>query len=522
MCSESDNKDQDLILSPAARFGLPAIGHAHANAAAVIDVGSNSVRLVVYRVDGRSIVPFLNEKTQAALGAGLSETGALTPERMDQALMALKRFAAVLKGLGVRDVVAVATAAIRAASNGQDFVERVRLETGVKLRVISGAEEARLSTLGVLAGAPDAKGLVADLGGSSLELNPVSRHGAPQSGETFPLGPLALMSGPDFSVERVRADIHRHLDGANLLGATPGALYAVGGSWPAIARIDMAVRQYPLRVLHEYEMPRREALAIADFIRRQSRKSLEKIDEKAAAKRAETLPYAAAVLEALVERSPCEKVVISAYGLREGILFDRMGPALRAADPLVEGAIAWADSDPQQIRFGEALARWIEPALTAAGEAFAPDRQAILARAAAHLADMGSGLHPDHRAEVLFDLVLRAPFAGVSHAERAFLALSIHHRYARKPPLDSKIVEALLTLKQSEQARIWGAALRLGAELSARTATLLEQTRLEVGSSQVLLGLEAKAAALGSDAVQKRLQALAALLGRSGEFRIDR
>ncbi len=159
--------------------------------AAVIDVGSNSVRLVVYRIDGRAMTPILNEKVMAGLGRDLARTEMLSKDGVEIAMRALKRFATLIESLEIRDVFAVGTAAVREAKDGQAFAQRMEEETGLKLRILSGEDEARLSALGVSAGAPDAKGLVGDLGGASLELIEISPKGVGR-GETFPLGPLTL------------------------------------------------------------------------------------------------------------------------------------------------------------------------------------------------------------------------------------------------------------------------------------------------------------------------------------------
>src|SRR3974390_1296295 len=138
--------------------------------AAVIDVGSNSVRLVLYRVEGRSIWTVFNEKILAGLGRHLAFSGRLNPQGVETAIKALHRFRALVDASGPRRIFAVATAAVREAVDGPGFRRRVEAETGLKLRVLSGDEEARLAALGVLAGAPDSSGVVGDLGGSSLEL----------------------------------------------------------------------------------------------------------------------------------------------------------------------------------------------------------------------------------------------------------------------------------------------------------------------------------------------------------------
>src|SRR5690606_18319437 len=308
--------------------------------AAVIDVGSNSVRLVVYRIDGRAMTPILNEKVMAGLGRGGARTGALSKDGVEQAMRAIRRFATLIEALQIKDVFAVGTAAVREAKDGADFAARMEAETGIKLRILSGDDEARLSALGVSAGAPDAKGLVGDLGGASLELIEISPKGIGR-GETFPLGPLTLMDGADFDYGKVSKQVGAVLDRTKLLGKRGGDFYAVGGAWRALGRIDMALTNHPLGVLHHHEMSRNEVLKIVDAVRRQGRRSLEKLEE-AAAKRAETLPYAAVVLEHVMQTGQFDRVVLSAFGLREGVLLERMGNEALATHPLIAAAEALA------------------------------------------------------------------------------------------------------------------------------------------------------------------------------------
>lgn len=482
--------------------------------AAVIDVGSNSVRLVIYRMEGRAIVPALNEKVLAGLGRGVQATGRLNPEGVEQALASLSRFRMILNAAGVRDVEAVATAAVRDAADGPAFVARVARQTGLQLRVLSGAEEARLAALGVLAGMPQADGLAGDLGGSSLELVRIRPDGV-GDGETFPLGPLAMeAAAAELDIARQRELLVEALRSSRVLAQMRGgAFFAVGGAWRALARIDMQIRDYPLKILHHYVIPRAEALTVCDFVARQSRKSLERLDG-AAGNRAETLPHAANLLAALIEAGSLQKVVISAFGLREGALFARMPEAERDVDPMVAGAAAIAGGDRRMRAFAVALDGWIAPAFASLPELFAPGREALIRRAACHLADLGARLHPDHRADLAFELVLRAPYAGLDHAERAFLALCAFHRYAyRGEPPARMVVARLLDEEQRARARASGAAMRLGADLSGRSAGLLATCALKLHAGRLSLEPAPAGRGLVTDQVRKRLGQLAAVLG---------
>jgi len=485
--------------------------------AAVIDVGSNSVRLVVYRVDGRALTPILNEKVMAGLGRDLNRTGALSREGMDVAMRALRRFAALLDGLGIEDVFAVGTAAIRAARDGRDFAARIEKETGISLRILDGADEARLSALGAMGGAPDAIGVVGDLGGASLELIEVG-PGGPGRGETFALGPLTLARDEAFESDRVAAEVTAALETAATLHGRGGDFYAVGGAWRALGRIDIALRNHPLGVLHHHEMERAEVLKVADVVRKQSRRSLEKLEE-AAAKRADSLPYAAVVLERVMLAGNFNRVILSAFGLREGVLLERMTPSALAVHPLIAAAEALAGRSPRARGFGRALERWMGPMFGTQDFVFPARRELVLRGAAARLADLGGPLHPDQRVEVMFDLILRAPLAAISHPERAFLAAAIHHRYTKAPPRHAAAYERLLNEDQQRAAAALGAALRLGADLSGRSEKLLEQFEISISGGRLQLKSPKRVAHLLTEQSAKRLEAAAAALGLSAEGR---
>ncbi|HRP09820.1 MAG TPA: Ppx/GppA family phosphatase [Terricaulis sp.] len=485
--------------------------------AAVIDVGSNSVRLVIYRIDGRAMTPILNEKVMAGLGRDLPKNGFLLEDGVDAALRALRRFSTMVDALGVKDVFPVATAAVREARDGRAFAERVRAETGFKLRILDGAEEARLSALGVSAGAPEANGVVGDLGGASLELIPMN-EGRPGAGETFALGPLALARDEGFEYQRVSKQAADILAGAKAIKRKGGDFYAVGGAWRAIARIDMSFRNHPLGVLHHYEMSRADVLKLADVVRKQSKRSLERLEE-AAAKRAESLPYAAAVLERVMLAGQFDRVILSAFGLREGVLVERMSEAALSAHPLIAAAEALAGRWERARAFGPALEQWIAPMFVRQPEIFSARHDRVLRGAAARLADMGGPLHPDQRVEVMFDLILRAPLAAISHEERAFLAAAIHHRYAKAPPRAAPAYVRLLSDERRAAAAALGAALRLGGDISGRSRELLEAFEVAVVDERLQLRVKKSAAHLATETAQRRLDAAAAALGLTAELK---
>ena len=476
---------------------------------AVIDVGSNSVRLVLYRLEGRAIWQVYNEKVLAGLGRNLGETGRLSPEGVSAAMAALRRFRAVLDGAGPAEVFTAATAAVREARDGRAFVERVRAETGLSIRVLAGEEEAHYSALGVIAGQPRAEGVVGDLGGSSLELVRIA-GGRPAAGVTLPLGPFALGAPSPVEPQHLGPRIRSRLETARPAYAA-ACLHAVGGAWRNIALIHMEATQYPLRIVQQYEMTAREALEAARFVAQQSRASLERMPG-VSRKRAETLPYAALVLEALVETLGFERVSLSAYGLREGLLLDALPAEARGRDPLIEGCAAIGARQGAAEHLGPVLQAWLAPVWRRLAPLFPDGGDAVLLAAACRLADMGARLHPDHRAGLAFDQVLRAPTPGQSHPERAFLAAAVFARFTAAPPA-SRSLERLLSPERLRRARALGAAMRLGCDLSGRSAELLFRTRLTLDDQGLLLSVEKDAQDLTlGEQTKKRLASLAGAL----------
>jgi exopolyphosphatase/guanosine-5'-triphosphate,3'-diphosphate pyrophosphatase len=489
---------------------------AEARDVAVIDVGSNSVRLVQFRVEGRAIWPVFNEKTMAGLGKGAPETGRLNPEGVESALRALKRFAILLDARGVSERRAVATAAVRVCEDGPDFVERVRKEAGIEIEVLSGAEEGRRSALGVLAGMGSVKGLTGDLGGSSLELTRLCGRKVGKA-VSLPLGPLAV--GVE-DLKKAKSIIDAELEqSASVLADTGPDFYAVGGAWRAFAQMAMALDDYPLRLLHQYEMSAAKVVRAADFAIGQSEASLLAIPELSS-KRVTTLPYAALLLKRLMKRGKFKRVIVSANGLREGVVCAATPELVKNGDPLLSGADALARGAAVERALGPALQGWIAPAFQGEAEIFGAERDETLRAAAARLTDIGARMHPDHRADLAFMQTLYAPFGGVSHLERAFLALAIHHRYSgRKLRPETCDAMRLLDESQREAALKLGLALRLGAALSGRSAQVLADFTLTRSRDVLTLTAGGSAEGLVVERGLQRFEQLAEALALRPEVR---
>ncbi|MCE9523495.1 MAG: Ppx/GppA family phosphatase [Alphaproteobacteria bacterium] len=480
----------------------------------VVDIGSNSVRLVVYDRLTRSPVSLFNEKSLCAIGRNMVTTGMLDEAGSDAAIAALGRFREISAAVGVSSIEAVATAAVRDARNGNEFVARARNALGAPIRILTGEEEARIAGEGVLAAIPDADGIVGDLGGGSLELSAIT-GGKQGAGYTLPFGPLRLMDICEGKIERARDIVDAGLHKIPGLDKLKGkALYAVGGVWRNIARIHMEDSQHPIRILHHYEIPRERALDFANFLSGLGRKSLEAI-ESVTRRRAEAIPYGAVVMERLIRAAKLDRLVVSAFGLREGVLFTKLGAEDRAKDPLIAACEDLSVRLGRDPALGRALDRWTAPLFPGADAAF--DR---LRRAACFLADTGWRAHPDHRADLSYTLVLNSPFIGVDHPGRALLALTMFHRYGGEDERTIKRVQRFVGEGIERKAETLGQALRAALVFAGPAPELLSETSVKLTPNSLVVFVPRARQALLGEAFTKRLDELAETLNRTARVEL--
>lgn len=473
---------------------------------AVIDIGSNSVRLVVYAGTGRAPTPLFNEKSMCGLGRGLSESGRLNEDGMRAARDALRRFAAVVRMMGVHDLQVVATAACRDAENGPEFVASIERDTGFSIRILDGQEEAYYSSLGVLAGQPDADGIVGDIGGGSLELIDLTPAG-PGTKISLPLGPFRL---PTASYAGTKAHIDETLKAVPWIDRARGrSLIAVGGAWRAIAKLHMAQAGYPLRIIHHYRLATSEASEFTRLLGKQSKESLQRLGELPR-RRLDVLGPTALVLRRLIKVAQPKELVFTAYGLREGLEFARLPADEQALDPLVAFCREAAQREGRFKEHGRELEDFTAPLF--AGEDEAQHRLRI---AAALLSDLAWRTHPDHRGEQAFNRILHAPFGGIDHAGRIFVAVAVFARYAGtiEDPLTQPLL-ALLPPDVAQRALHVGLALRLAHTISAATPRILPRLHLVADGPSLILDIPAAQAGLVGETVVRRHDALARALGR--------
>jgi len=479
---------------------------------AVVDIGSNSVRLVIYEGPWRHAAALHNEKSICAIGRSMVTTGRLDDEGMRLALETLARFRQLCDAHQVVDVGAVATSAARDASNGRDFIRRAEKALGQPIRILSGEEEARIAAEGTLAGIPAADGLVADLGGGSLDMVTL-KDGKTGDAATCPFGPLRLMDVADGNLNKARNLVEKALDKLDFAKSLKGrALYAVGGIWRALAHVDMDEQDYPLRVLHHYVIPAGRAVKLCRVVAGLSRKSLEKM-RSVPKRRAEALPYGAAVMEAMIASLGFKEVVVSAYGLREGVLQRKLKPEEAAKDPLVAFARDMNIRESRVPGHAAELFDWMTSLFPKETPAESRIREAICL-----FSDIGWRRHPDDRAMGAFAQVLRGNYGGADHHERALMAAAVYYRYAGDEELPKETpIANLLGPEGAATAQQIGFAARLGFGISAALEGELSGTGLYMNRDTILLRMPDSKKALLGETVQKRLDELGEVFGRKGQ-----
>ncbi len=483
---------------------------------AIIDIGSNTVRLVIYGGSMRAPTVLVNEKVTARLGRDIAEKGTLADEAITLAMRALKRFALLLDDLGIEDVETVATAAVREASNGGEFVASLK-ELGFKPRILSGEEEAFLSASGVAGAFPGASGSVADLGGGSLELVTIN-NGEPGRAVTLPLGALRLPEYRNDKSKNPDADMRKALEkvvrksGWDLAGEdehTPAPLFLVGGTWRAMAVFAMQTRGHPLSDPHGFEMDRDEAQELAGLLAMESSDGL-KNRKRISSMRADKLPDAAVLLQALLSQIQPSRIVFSSWGLREGLLYDRLAAHGKAQDPLLAGVSVFATQRGAPPTLATRIAAWTVDAVAPSKERSKTGSERL--RIAATMLSLASmQIEPNIRLPQAIDWAMHKRWIAVDGAERAMLAAAIAaNGNALDLPSD---VQALASEQALEEAICWGLAVRLARRLGARSARSLRVSRLLVEDDCLILRLATSHADLFGAPTEKDIKLLAGRLG---------
>jgi exopolyphosphatase/guanosine-5'-triphosphate,3'-diphosphate pyrophosphatase len=475
---------------------------------AIVDIGSNSVRLVVYDQLGRAPLPRFNEKSLCRLGEGLAQTGRIAEENFRRTIEAARRFRAIADAMGVSRIDATATEAMRRATNGDQLAAAIRAEAGLEVRILSGAEEAKFATLGVISGFFRPVGLVGDMGGGSIEVAEALDDKVGERWVSLPLGALPVEALMEEGLAEARRRIDSLLQKSLPPALTKPVFYAVGGGWRAFAKAEMLSSRAPVQVVHAYTIATERARAFAKILLRLPAAKLAALPG-VPARRARTLPAAALVLDRILKQLAPERIVFSALGLREGWLYSQLAPEERYLDPLIEGAQLVGLPLSRVPSFAPALVRWTAELFP--GETAADTRLRV---AVCALSDLAWRDHPDLRAEESYRRLLQFPFIGVDHGERVFIAAAAHARYGGEPdaPWLSPSI-GLLSQSARRQAQILGRALTLAYRISGGMPAVLDGSRLRIETDCVRLEVGGAARVPDSEVVADRLKLLAAAIG---------
>lgn len=480
---------------------------------AVLDIGSNSVRLVVYERHARSLTPLYNEKTACALGRGLAQTGKIAYENIDRALTAIQRFALVSRLMRVGTTHILATSAVREASNSKAFVDAVEEIMGAKVTVLSGAEEAHFAALGAISGMPGFVGVVGDLGGGSLELSSIA-DGTDSTGETYELGVIRMQDDSENSPAKAQAVAKRRLKKSALLTARGGSFCAIGGTWRSLAKVHQVLRDYPLHMVQHYEVAAADMLELCEQIVAATAAGKPYTgSEHVSSSRRELVPYGAAVMIEVLKAGKFDTVVFSALGVREGYLYGLLGDAERSVDPLMQTAEQMSVLRSRSPAHAEDLIEFTAEFLTTVGIT-ETEEELRLRKVACYLADIGWRGHPDYRGEQAVDMVAYGSATGVDHPGRAFLAEVLAVRYmGLKQKSMSQSLLALSGAGMSARARLLGAAFRVAYPMSAAMPGVLPRVSFSVDKGILKLHLPTDLAFLDGEHLRGRLDQLAGVVG---------
>ena len=486
---------------------------------AVIDIGSNSVRVVIYEGIVRSPTVLFNEKILCGLGKGLAKTGRLNEKSVEATLRALKRFRALAEQAGAVSIHALATAAAREAENGPDFIQKAEAILGRHIEVLTGKEEAYYSALGIISGFHEPRGVAGDLGGGSLELVAIDGHTIGE-GITLPLGGLRLQDMSNDKLPDAAKIARKELAQASLLSENQGAVfYAVGGTWRNLAKLHMTAKHYPLHVMHGYELDPVEALS---FLKRVAKGNLDTMRgiEAVSKSRRQLLSFGATVLLEVISRLKPSKIVFSALGVREGFLFSLLPRNEQRLDPLLSSAEELAILRSRSPRHARELAAWTTLSLPVLGYDETED-ESRYRQAACLVADISWRAHPDYRGSQALNIIAHGAFSGIDHAGRSYMALANYYRH--EGLVDDEIAPEILqltTLRLRDRAKLLGALLRVVYLLSASMPGVIPRLTWRQEENGIALVVPEDLADLVSDRPQGRLQQLARLTGQNLYFAI--
>ncbi len=487
---------------------------------AVLDIGSNSVRLVVYERHARALTPLYNEKSACSLGRGIAQTGRLADANVERALTAIKRFALVARMMRVGKIHVLATSAVRDAANKREFVAAVEAIIESRVQVLSGEQEAHFAALGVAAGIADFAGMVGDLGGGSLELSAIT-GGADTNGETFELGVIRLQDDSGGSPAKAVEIVRERLAGSSLANSGGGAFAAIGGTWRSLAKLHQVQRRYPLHMVQHYEVAAADMVVLCDEIVAAGSLKTYPGSDSVSSSRRDLVPFGAVVLAEVLRAGQFDSVVFSALGVREGFLYGLLDRREQGIDPLIQGAEELSVLRSRSPAHASDLIEFSSEYLAVAGVTETAE-QTRLRQVSCLLADIGWRAHPDYRGLQSADAVAHGSLTGVDHAGRAFLAHVIAVRYnGLKLKGVTQPLVGLAGAEGSRRARLIGALFRVAYPMTAAMPGILPRIRFLIEGNTLVLVLPQDLAFLDGEHLQGRLEQFAGIAGhKSAKVRV--
>lgn len=456
---------------------------------AAIDIGSNSIRQIVAEVSSDGEIRVVDEmKAAPRLGAGLSETGALDQQHMDEAAEALTRMAELARQLGAKRIDAVATSAVRDASNGAAFIARLRKESGLKVRVLVGEEEARLAYRSALAHFELGSGrsVVMDIGGGSLELALVA-EGLVERLISFPFGAIRLTElflkdrsapkGVKKLRKHVRAAIRKALPVRDWRGAE---VVGSGGTFTNLAGMYLARQGIKVRSVHGTRIPRHEVEHILEQLTALSpdeRLSVEGLNPG----RADIIVAGLAVAAEVLARVEPREVAASGYGIREGLLLESAHVKPVIADPgeaRRRSVQAFAERCHYEAPHSQQVQKIVLQLFDALGARLGCDpgeRQTLSDAALLH--DVGYHINYQGHHKHSFHLIQHADLLGMSPDEQMVIAHVARYHRGREPRRKHEEFSAL-DRNSRDRVRRLAALLRVADGLDRGHVSAVERVKV--------------------------------------------
>jgi exopolyphosphatase/guanosine-5'-triphosphate,3'-diphosphate pyrophosphatase len=491
----------------------------------VVDIGSNSIRLVIYEGLNRAPTMLFNEKVMCGLGKGLEQTGNMDEDSVTRALAALHRFKALSHQARAYTMYILATAAAREAKNGPDFIHKAEMILGHRVRVLSGEEEAKYSALGVVSGHDDADGIVGDLGGGSLELVDV-KGSVIGKGMTTPLGGIRLSEHAAGSLTKAATYARKQVRGVEFLKAGAGrTFYAVGGTWRSLAKLHMELTNYPLHMIQDYRLPYEEAIAFLDGVIK-NREQKEPAYQAVSRARRTLLPFGAvAMREVLLAMKPAQ-VSFSIQGVREGYLYSLLPDQIKHQDPLLSAAGELAVLRARSPEHARELAAWTGQMMPLFGVNETPE-ESRYRQTACLLADISWRAHPDYRGPQALNLIAHSSFVGITHPGRAYIALANYYRFeGLYDDSESSALATIATPRLLDLAKMLGGMLRVLYLFSASMPGIVRHLKFErprdaASGLDLEFVVPPEYSEFAGERLEGRLQQLAKLTGKKLAFRFE-